>query len=306
MELRHLRYFVATVEWKSLREASRRIHVAQPAVSQTISNLESELGVKLLTRSGGRSVKLTAEGQLFYEESLKTLKQADHSIEFVQRAARGEVGTLSIGFCGGSTYAFLPELVRKFKKGRPGVKVNLLELMPADQEAAFLEGAIDAGFTRPLSPELSLTHHSRVLYHERLFAVLPSSHRIKAKSIKVEDLAGRRFVLFHRKASPQLFDRIIALCNERGFSPNVEQQPDMLQTAITLVAADQGVSIVPTCALSLQLDGVQVLQLKPDHARLESVIAWPKASKSSSLDAFIDLVEDNRDLIQRKSKIAPF
>jgi len=62
MELRHLRYFVATVEWKSLREASRRIHVAQPAISQTISNLEAELGVKLLTRSGGRSIKLTSEG----------------------------------------------------------------------------------------------------------------------------------------------------------------------------------------------------------------------------------------------------
>jgi DNA-binding transcriptional LysR family regulator len=185
MELRHLGYFVATVEWKSLREASRRIRVAQPAISQTISNLETELGVKLLTRSGGRSVKLTSERQLFYQESLKTLKQADHSIEFVQRAARGEVGTLSIGFCGGSMYAFLPDLVRKFKEGHPGVKVNLLELKPADQEAAFLEGAIDVGFTRPLSPEISLTHHSRLLYRERLFAVLPSSRGIKAKSIKI-------------------------------------------------------------------------------------------------------------------------
>jgi DNA-binding transcriptional LysR family regulator len=84
MELRHLRYFVATVECMSLREASRRIHVAQPAISQTISNLEAELRVKLLMRSGGRSVELTSEGQLFYQESLKTLKQADHSIEFVE------------------------------------------------------------------------------------------------------------------------------------------------------------------------------------------------------------------------------
>ena len=72
MELGHLRYFVATVERKSLREASRRIHVAQPAISQTISNLEAELGVRLLARSGGRSVKPTSEGQLFYQEFLKT------------------------------------------------------------------------------------------------------------------------------------------------------------------------------------------------------------------------------------------
>jgi DNA-binding transcriptional LysR family regulator len=103
-----------------------------------------------------------------------------------------------------------------------------------------------------------------------------------------------------------MFDRIIALCNERGFSPNVEHQPDLLQTTITLVAEVQGVSIVPDCALTLQLDGGQVRQLKPDHARLESVIAWSKASQSSSLNAFLDLVEHNRDLIQRKSKIVPF
>jgi DNA-binding transcriptional LysR family regulator len=134
--------------------------------------------------------------------------------------------------------------VRKFKEGHSGVKVNLLELTPANQEAAFLEGATDVGFTRPLSPEISLTHHSLVLYRERLFAVLPSSRGIKANSIKIEDLAGQRFVLFHRKASPQMFDRIIALCNERGFSPNVEHQPDLFQTTITLVAADRGVPIV--------------------------------------------------------------
>ena len=100
MELRHLRYFVAAVEWKSLRAASRKIYVAQPAISQTISNLESELGVALLKRSGGKAIELTSEGEVFYRESLKTLKQADRSVEIVQRTAKGELGSLSVGFCG--------------------------------------------------------------------------------------------------------------------------------------------------------------------------------------------------------------
>jgi regulatory helix-turn-helix LysR family protein len=79
MELRHLRYFVATVEWKSLREASRRIHVAQPAISQTISNLEAELGIKLLTHrqvSHGNTGSTPAQLRFAHTDSLwKSLRE---------------------------------------------------------------------------------------------------------------------------------------------------------------------------------------------------------------------------------------
>jgi DNA-binding transcriptional LysR family regulator len=281
MELRHLRYFVAAVEWKSLRAASRKIYVAQPAISQTISNLESELGVALLKRSGGKAIELTSEGEVFYRESLKTLKQADRSVEIVQRTAKGELGSLSVGFCGASTYAFLPDLVREYKEQNPGVKVELLELTPANQEAAFRKGLIDLGFTRPLASDFASTH----------------------KSMKVSDLAQEKFVLFHRKGSPQLFDTIVTLCNENGFSPNVESEPDLLQTALTLVAADQGVSIVPSCALSLRVDGVTLLRIRPDNVRIELVLAWPKQADSPVTKTFLDLVKKRHDLIHRKATV---
>src|SRR5690242_17749111 len=114
MELRHLRYFTAVVQWKSYREASRRIHVAQPAISQTIANLEEELGLKLFLRAK-RAAHLTPEGEVFYGEAVRTLAQAQLAIETARRAARGEIGRLSIGFLGSATSVFLPELVRKFK-----------------------------------------------------------------------------------------------------------------------------------------------------------------------------------------------
>src|ERR1700678_272277 len=107
MELRHLRYFVAVVQWKGFREASRHLHVAQAAISQTLANLETDIGVKLLARSG-RSVQLTTEGEVFYTETLRTLAQAQNAVEAAQRAARGEIGTMTVGFCGAATYAFLP------------------------------------------------------------------------------------------------------------------------------------------------------------------------------------------------------
>jgi DNA-binding transcriptional LysR family regulator len=114
MELRHLKYFVAVVERRGFREASRYLHVAQPAISQTLSNLEGEIGGKLFMRLG-RSVKLTPEGEIFYAETLRTLEQAQHAVEATQRASRGEIGIVSVGFCGAATYSFLPILVREYQ-----------------------------------------------------------------------------------------------------------------------------------------------------------------------------------------------
>jgi len=79
MELRHLRYFRAVAESKGFREAARRLHVVQPALSQTVSDLERELGVRLLTRNS-RSVRLTSEGEVFLKEANEILTHADRSV----------------------------------------------------------------------------------------------------------------------------------------------------------------------------------------------------------------------------------
>lgn len=152
MELRHLRYFVAVVQSKGYREASRRLHIAQPAISQTVTNLEEELGLSLFSRAK-RAAQLTPEGEIFYAETLRTLSQAETAVNTAKRAAKGEIGRLSIGFLGSATYAFLPELVRKYKAQFAGVELTLQELTPLQQEVAFDRGEIEIGFTRTLSAE---------------------------------------------------------------------------------------------------------------------------------------------------------
>ena len=97
MELRHLRYFVGVAQYLNYSEASRRLHVAQPAISQTILDLEEELSVKLLLRTK-RAVQLTAAGTAFLREAQEILRRANEAQHLAQRAARGEVGTLGIGF----------------------------------------------------------------------------------------------------------------------------------------------------------------------------------------------------------------
>lgn len=303
MELRHLRYFVAVVEWKSLREASRQLHVAQSAISQTITNLEDEIDTKLFVRSG-RSTQLTPQGEVFYAETVRTLAQSQHAVEAAQRAARGEVGQLSIGFSGAATYSFLPDLIRRYKAKFPGVKLALREVTPVQQESAFAQGSIDVGFTRPLPKNVVEHFHSRLLYSEPLLAAVPASRFIAEKRIKIENLAGERFVLFHREGFPGLFDSIVGLCNECGFSPNIDDEPDMMQTTLSLVAAEQGVSIVPACAINLRFDGIRLLRIQPDHVRADLLIAWPKTSTSTVLQSFLDFVEANKKEITRKTQTA--
>ena len=302
MELRHLRYFTAVVQWKSYREASRRIHVAQPAISQTVVNLEEELGLKLFSRAK-RMAQLTPEGEVFYAEAVRTLAQAELAVETAQRAARGEIGRLSIGFLGSATSAFLPELVRKFKATYPGVKLTLQELTPVQQDPAFEKGKIDIGFTRTLSAEQNRTFSSRVLYRDPLMAVLPRSRPVKTKRVRIADLANETFVLFHRQGHPSVFDTTIAMCHKAGFYPRVENQPTMLQTVLSLVEAEQGVSIVPACARNLRSNGVRFYRLQPDDVRVELVAAWKKANPSVVLRAFLELIDTNAAQIRSKVEL---
>ena len=246
MELRHLRYFTAVVQWKGYREASRRLHIAQPAISQTIADLEQELELKLFSRAR-RIAQLTPEGEVFYAEALRTLAQAEAAIDAARRAAKGEIGKLSIGFLGSATYAFLPELVRTFKAQYPGVKLTLRELSPLQQELALDKGLIDIGFTRTLTAEQSRTLSSRHLYYDPLMMVLPVSRRVNAKGVRISDFADETFVLFSREEAPPLFDTILGMCNDAGFSPRIDNEPNMMQTVLSLVEAEQGVSIVPAC-----------------------------------------------------------
>ena len=302
MELRHLRYFTAVVQWKGYREASRRLHVAQPAISQTVADLEEELGLKLFSRAK-RIAQLTPEGEIFYTEALRTLSQAELAINTARRAAKGEVGKLSIGFLGSATYSFLPELIRTFKTKYPGVKLTLQELTPSQQEAAFQKGDIDIGFTRALTTEQSNIFSSRCLYRDPMMAVLPRSRQVKTKRVRISDLENESLVLFHRDGAPGLFDTITGMCNDAGFSPKVENEPNMMQTVLSLVEAEEGVSIVPACVRNLRNEGVRFYRVHPDNVRVALVAAWKKEAPSVALRAFLDLIDANAPQIRMNAEL---
>jgi DNA-binding transcriptional LysR family regulator len=176
----------------------------------------------------------------------------------------------------------------------------LRDLSTVQLETALTQGTVDVAFTTPLSTELAGRFHERLVNREPLLAALPSSRRMKGKRIQEASLAREPFVLFHRANSPALHDSIIRLCRECGFSPKVDET-DTMQSVLSLVAAEQGISILPACALNLRSEGVRFLRLQPDHLRMELVLAWPKLSTSTVLRSFLDMVEASKNEIRHKT-----
>jgi len=301
MELRHLRYFTAVVQWKGYREASRHLYVAQPSISQAVADLENELGIKLFSREG-RAARLTPEGQVFYEEALKTLAQAERSIVMAQRAARGEIGRLGIGFMGFATCQFLPDLLRKYKARHPGVTLRLEENVPSGQDLAFDRGEIDIGFTRPPSADRSTFYESLLLFREPLVVALPKSRKVKAKRIRIADLANERIVTFQRASSPEVFDTIIRVCNDNGFSPRLHNELNNMHSVLSTVEAEEGVAIVSASAHNLRADNVSFFRLQPDDVRVDIVATWRKQEPSVPLRMFLELLEEELPAIRQKMR----
>jgi DNA-binding transcriptional LysR family regulator len=150
MELRHLRYFLVVGEVLNFTKAAARLHVAQPALSRQVRDLEEEIGVDLVRRSP-RGVMLTAEGKLFLEEVRELLKRADESVERVRALARGEYGELHIGYIPIPTVEILPPALEVFRKAAPYVRLVLHDL-PTDELISELRNAtLELAIMVPLS-----------------------------------------------------------------------------------------------------------------------------------------------------------
>ena len=306
MELRHLRYFTAVAEHLNYSEASRRIHVAQPAISQTILDLEEELGVRLLLRDR-RTVRLTAAGETFRREALEILRRNEEAVRLTKRASLGEVGQLRVGFFASAVAAFLPALVQEYHRRFPDVELTLLELTPTQQLGAFDEGRLDLGFSRPLPAERSREFHEGLVYTDYLHLVLPSAHPLTRNlavdgTIAIKRLSGESFVLVHRQAAPGLYDEVLAFCRRAGkFSPHVVNEAGLASAVLLLVESSIGVSIVPGCLRHLVRAGGLVVfcRLQPASAPIELRMSWRRAAPSlPTVEAFREVVQSQLEAIR--------
>ncbi|MBV7486712.1 LysR family transcriptional regulator [Bordetella sp. BOR01] len=281
MELRHLRYFQAVAQEGSFTRAAARLHIAQPPLSRQIRQLEEELGVTLLER-GSRSLKLTEAGRFLLEQSLQLTARLDEVVQGTQRLGRTERGWFGIGFVPSSLYGFVPELIRRLREADPRVEVGLAEMTTLPQIEALKAGRIDMGIGRILFDDPAIER--RVLMAEPLVAALPLQHPLaRRRRVGIAQLAAQPFVLYPARPRPNYADHVLGLFRAAGYAPRVVQEANELQTAIGLVAAGLGVTVVP--ASVQRLHRVDVAHVPIDAASFVSpvILSYRKDDRSPFL-----------------------
>jgi DNA-binding transcriptional LysR family regulator len=291
MELRYFEYFIAVADELSFSRAAERLSISQPPLSQQIQRLEKELGVQLFIRTK-RKVELTEAGKIFLEEARRTLAQADAAIKTAQRAGRGEVGRLVIGFVGSSAYGFLPTAIRTFRERFPDVELILKELTTMEQVEALSAGQIDLGFLRPPIFEDELEQES-VQKEPFLIAVSEKHPLAHLPTAPLKALMHEPFILVPRTLAPGFYDQMIAICAKAGFHPKMVQEAIQFHVIVSLVAAGLGIAFVPSSIQTFQRADVVYLPLEQVTTQAEIVAVWRKNSSSLVLRSFLQVVREH-------------
>lgn len=290
MELRHLRYFVAAAEEGHFGRAALRVHIAQPALSIQIQALERELGGKLFARAG-RGVALTEAGRLFLVEARQVLEQAERALAQGQRAMRGELGRLAVGYSGSAAYSgILRQAVRPFRQRHPAVELSLQELDPVSQIEALMNRRIQVGFLTTLALELPEAIAVRRLAAWPLQVVLAEDHPLAAlPAVPIERLAGEVFISYADSGRQQ---GAAVLSDFVGFKPRAVLQATNMMMVLAMVGTGQGVGMLPALLRS-SAPGAGVV-FKPIEGRdflMDSSLAYWRDEQDAVARAFVEGAE---------------
>lgn len=291
MKLRYLHTFIVVAEELHFGRAAKRLHVAQPAISQTIQALEQEIGTQLFCRNK-RTVSLNESGKIFLEESYSLLNSLEEAVNRAVRASTGEIGVLHISFTSVSTLSLLPHAIMEFSKQYPKVQIKLEEMGTSEQLLAIDSGQIDVGFSVFGDNISNLSAQS--ITSEPLYAFLADSHPLSGqKFVSIEDIFSEPFILMSKSSEPEMHSAFHTLCDEYNCKPNIVLEIDNLEAMLAFVGSGYGLSLAPQSVTLLSYPNTIGIPVQP---YIESGISmiWNSTITNSTKDNFLNIVEEMR------------
>jgi DNA-binding transcriptional LysR family regulator len=263
-ELRRLRYFLAVAEERNFTRAAERLHIAQPALSRQVRELERELGVELLSRSTHQVVP-TEAGRMLMERGPALLAAADSLWSGVRGFADGRLGSIRLGYGMSAGYETAPQLLLAMGEEEPGIEVLARVMTFSAIVAGVAAGTLDVGLVRcaPPQQELQLT----LLRRERQGVIVGREHPLaRAAAVDPADLDGLRLLLHSREHNPGHYDQIMDICARAGAKPEVLVRGLDFDGAYTPVASGAAVTIVGESGRVGLPAGLVWLPLEPAEA----------------------------------------
>ena len=257
MKLRQLQFFIAVAEELSFSRAAIKLHVAQPSLSTQIKVLEEEVGARLFERDK-RHVSLTPAGRRFQQRAISVLSMADSAKSEARSTARGQLGTIALGYTALSMFSTaLPHAIRQFRRREPNVVMTLRELTSLEQLHELGERTLDVGVLRKVDVGAPKGITIVAWYRTPLVAAIPLDHpRAASDLLSLNDLKNESFIMYPRGAGTGIYWQVIDLCTAAGFRPRVVREVIESSTIIGLVAAGVGIAIVPADMNCIQFSGV--------------------------------------------------
>jgi DNA-binding transcriptional LysR family regulator len=228
----------------------------------------------------------TDVGKLLQEQADQVVRMSDQLLIDMQRAARGEIGKLGIGF-GFHTFELVPRIVAQLRKRVPEVRIKLRDMSTGEQLAALGSGAIDIGFVRlPVSREFE-----QLPVIQDSLAIVCSPEWKSDGHRHLADCREEAFVMLSSERSPTLRQHALRLCAKYGFSPRIVQEAHELPTLFALARAGVGVAMVPFSACKAGINGVRVDRIPDKEANWTVGAAWRKGEKAVLLTSFLELLK---------------
>jgi DNA-binding transcriptional LysR family regulator len=287
MELRHIRYFLAVAEEQHFTRAAAKVGIGQPPLSQQIKDLEGEVGAALFHRLA-HGAELTEAGKAFFTGVKEMPLIAERATMAARRAARGETGSLRVGFTSSATFdVAVSSAIRTFRRAYPQIYLTLEEANTTRLITGLREGTLDAVFLRPGTPgteDLQL----RRLSEEPMVVALPKRHPAAAlEKIDLALLKDDPFLLFPREIGPTVYDTVVGACRKAGFEPSIGQVAPHFASIVNLVAAELGVAIVPASMMQVRVTGIAYRQIAGQSPTTRLALGYRRGETSPVVRNFI-------------------
>ena len=288
MELRHLRVFLSLAEELHFGRTAARLHVAQSAISQTLRDLEEELGAQLLERTS-RQVKLTGAGLAFLSYAREAVQVVERGVK-AARAAHSRGGQLKIRLLTAATVPKIPLLLKRFQTANPLTVLEVRDGTSARNLEALEGGFCDLGFISLASVKrLGAAYAYTTIEASGLSVVVPARHRLaKLPIVELKDLRGEKILSLQRDEEPDVRQRLDKRLASLGTVPTAIELSHP-QALLPLIADGLGVAILPAFAAREPGHKLRVVPLA-GAAQGGIAAAWNKQLASEEVRRFVALI----------------
>ncbi|KAA9002704.1 LysR family transcriptional regulator [Affinibrenneria salicis] len=292
MELRYLRYFIAVASARHFTRAAENLGISQPPLSQQIQKLEREIGTPLFRRLT-RGVEMTAAGEVLYQDASQILQLIDTAVDRARSIARGESGNLNVGFsCSASFHPAVLKLLHAYRQRYPHVTLRPQEENMPVLMSGLHNQSLDVAFVR-LPCSASREFNSEILVEESMQLVIPAGHPLQRKqSIHLSELQQEPLIIFPREVSPGLYDMIMLSCYEAGYEPIMSQQAPQMTSAIGMVSAGFGITIIPRSLHFIQPGNLTYHDIENNQLTTQIALIWRKHEHSAVIMNMIHMMRN--------------